>query len=245
MQMFSGSLRRARPPVRWAWPPDKRERLSTVAALCGSPRTVLDIGGRGRELARLLPGAQVRTVNVEQPCDVLVTPGPLPFPDAYVDAAVSTDVLEHVPAEQRPAFVSELVRVARHRVVLCFPAGSDAKDRAEQELAQQLQERFDLRLAFLDEHLELGLPRPADVEEMVGDAVARWAPGSSVRWAYTRRTGEGDALLLDAMALRHRRDVRVLGRVLRGWWGRPVPATDPVAGPDSDRAYCVVELRRV
>jgi hypothetical protein len=51
--------------ARWTWQPDKWERLSTVAGLVGPATRVLDVGGRGTELAGLLRGVEVTTVNIE------------------------------------------------------------------------------------------------------------------------------------------------------------------------------------
>lgn len=228
--------------MRWWWPPDKWERLVTVASLSGTPDTVLDVGGRGDELSRLLPSARVTSLNVEPPATVVTPPGPLPLADASYDVVTSTDVLEHVPAEQRAEFVAELVRVARHRVVLCFPCGSPAKDRAERDLARTLRERFDVRLDFLEEHVELGLPRPAQVEAFIGAALERHGRVASHTWRYSQGVGKGDQTLLDAMAVRHRGDVRALIRVLRDWVDRPAVHLDDVVSEDSDRAYLVLDL---
>lgn len=228
--------------MRWWWPPDKWERLSTVASLSGTPDTVLDVGGRGGELSRLLAGTRVTTFNIEPPADVVAPPGPLPLADASYDVVTSTDVLEHVPADGRPDFVAELVRVARRRVVLCFPCGSATKDRAERELARTLHERFDLRLDFLEEHLELGLPRVPEAEAWVGAALARHGRVATGTWRYSRGVGKGDQTLVDAMAFRHRGDLRALVRVLRAWTDRPDVALDDVVSEDSDRAYLVLEL---
>lgn len=226
----------------WTWPPDKWERLSTVAALCGAHASVADIGGRRHELARLLPGSRVTTVNVEPPCDVLVSPGRLPLEDDSFDAVVSTDVLEHVPGDERALFLSELVRIARTRVVVCFPCGSPAKDAAERLLADALRERFGVRMDWLEEHLELGLPRPADVDEMLTRAIDELAPGAVRRWSFSAGVEESDDVLLSAMAARHHGDLRAGLRVLRAWVDRSAPALRPTPGDDGSRAYLVVEI---
>lgn len=229
--------------MRWLWPPDKWERLSTVASLSGTPGTVLDVGGRGHELSRLLTDARVTTLNVEPPADVVTPPGPLPFPDASFDVVTCTDVLEHVPRDERADLVAELVRVARQRVVLCFPCGSDTKDRAERTLATTLQERFGVRLGFLEEHLALGLPRAGEADAWVGAALERHGRSAHRRtWGYSRGVSKGDQTLVDAMAVRHRGDVRALVRVLRAWLARPDVPIDEVASEDTDRAYLALEL---
>lgn len=234
------AVRRLLDPVvtRWIWPPDKAERLSTVARLVGDPSEVLDLGGRGRELARLLHGSHVTSANVEQPCDVQVLPDrPLPFANNAFDAVTSTDVLEHVPPEERARFLGEAIRVARSRVVLCFPAGSIAKRDAEASLSHELA-TLGVRLDFLEEHIALGLPTADEVVDMT----VLLAPRARVRSYVTGTIGHGDRLLLAAMRLRHRLDVRVLPEVLRGWTQRRAAVLETTARPDSDRAYVVIDL---
>jgi hypothetical protein len=220
------------------WPPDKWERLTTASRLAGSPASVLDVGGRGGEMAALLAGAHVRSVNVEPPADIVVAPGRLPFADDEVAAVTSTDVLEHVPPGDRRPHVAELVRVARDRVVLCFPAGSAEKDEAERRLAAVLDEDYGTRFAFLDEHLDLGLPRTAEVVGWLSAA----APGARVTTWYQDGIAAGDRLLLDAVRARRGGDPRALLRVLRAWVRRPPPALTQEPGPENSRAYLVVDL---
>lgn len=226
--------------ARWTWPPDKWERLSTVAALAGAggaPDTVLDLGGRGTELSVLLPHSRVLTANVEEPCDVVVAPGRLPFDDASFAVVTSTDVLEHVPGPGREEFLTEAVRVARDRVVLCFPAGSPAKDAAEKALAEDLA-GIGVAFGFLDEHIALGLPRAAEVL----DTLQRVAPGARVTGWWTGGLGDGDRLLLGAMRLRHRGDPRGVPALLRAWVRRPAADLLAHAPHDADRVYVVVDL---
>jgi hypothetical protein len=221
------------------WQPDKRTRLRQVAALVdGDGARVLDVGGRGAELAAVLRGHTVTSANVEAPCDVLVPArGPLPFPDAAFDVVTSTDVLEHVPAPDRAAHVAELVRVAARQVVMCFPPGTQEKSAAERRLQQRLSElgrRFD----FLDEHVARGLPQVGDV---VAAALAA-APEATVDVRYHEGRSAGDALLLDAVAALRLRPGPAW-RVARAWvrpWQRPLV---PTSGPDVHRAFVTVRLR--
>src|SRR5436189_3422166 len=81
----SGVLRGtvARLQARWLWQPDKWERLGVVARLAAPAPgvSVADVGGRGHEMAGLLPGCRVTSINVEAPCDVVVDGDRLPFDD--------------------------------------------------------------------------------------------------------------------------------------------------------------------
>jgi len=200
--------------------------------------SVLDVGGRGRQMAALLHPADVTTVNVEPPADVLVAAGdPLPFPDDSFDVVLSTDVLEHVPARERQAHISELVRVARRRVVLCWPLGSPEKDVAEQRLHDQLRSELDLELDFLAEHLRYGLPREEAVRSMVRTA----APLARQSWLFHDGIALGDRALLDAMRARHRLDVRALLRYLRSAYLHR-PTLRSTSSSDTTRAFVVVDL---
>ena len=223
---------------RWAWPPDKWERLSTVARFAADARTVLDVGGRGNDLQRLLPRARVSSLNVEEPADVVVAPGPLPYDDRAFDVVTSCDVLEHIAPAGRPAHVAELVRVARQRLVACFPAGSERKDRAERELADGLDRDYGVRFDFLDEHLEHGLPRPSDIEQLILDA----APGARVTVWFQDGIEKGDRVLVDAVRASRRANPLAAARVARAWARRPAPNLTTTVGPDNNRAYVVVEI---
>jgi hypothetical protein len=223
---------------RWTWPPDKWERLSTVARLVRGSETVLDVGGRGRELQRLLPDSDVVTLNIEEPADVVVPVGPLPYEAGAFDAVTSCDVLEHISAADRAAHVAELVRVAAHRVVACFPAGSSRKDRAERELADRLDRDYGVRFDFLDEHLECGLPRASEIESHVREA----APTARVTVWFQDGIEQGDRVLVDAVRARHRANPLAAARVAAAWAHRPAPTLTTTAGPDNNRAYVVVEL---
>src|SRR3954454_6073160 len=168
-------FRVARARMLLRWQPDQWRRMTLVAArVPADATTVLDVGGRGRQMARLLRPAAVTSVNVAPPADVVIGPEDrLPFPTASFDVVLSSDVLEHMPAAARPAHLEELLRVASRRVVLCWPAGSPEKDAAEERLQARMREELGLRLDFLEEHRRFGLPREDDVRSMVEAA----APG--------------------------------------------------------------------
>jgi hypothetical protein len=202
-------------------------------------RTVLDVGGRGHQMAQLLRPAVVTSVNVQPPADVVVEPGdPLPFPDAAFDVVLSSDVLEHMEAGARAAHVQELVRVARRRVILCWPAGSPEKDAAEARLQARLRAELGLHLDFLEEHLRFGLPREADVRAMAEAA----APGARLSWLFQEGVAVGDAMLLDALRARQRKDPRALLRFVRAAYLRRARYRAS-STPDTTRALLVIDLR--
>jgi hypothetical protein len=216
------------------WQPDKWHRLRTVAALAGETSSMVDVGGRGAEMRRLASAPRVTSVNVEAPCDVLVRPGRLPFPDGAFDTAVSCDVLEHVPGPQRPAHVAELLRVAQTRVVVCFPCGSDAKDQSERRLADRLATTYGVRFDFLAH----GLPRPPEVVAMVLAAV----PDARVRVLFQDGVREAEQLLTDAVDAVKGHQASAFFRSVRGWFRRRQPRLTERVSADNNRAYLVIDL---
>lgn len=205
----------------------------------GPGDTVADVGGRGRELAGLLTGAKVTSVNLEQPCDVLVDAGGrLPFADGEVDRVTCTDVLEHMPAAARAAHLGELLRIARTRIVLCFPAGSPAKDASERRTADHLYATFGRCPAFLTEHLRYGLPRG----ETVADAVRSLVPGATVEVVYQDGVMQSERLLLDAYDALSRLRPGAFARSAVAWLVRRPPQLTPTASPDNSRAFVVIDL---
>lgn len=139
-------------------PAETLERHLVVTRLLGSPGSVLDVGGDARLLSRLLPGSDVVVANVSPPADVLLDGPTLPFASGAFDAVVSIDVVEHLPRERRQRHLAELARVARSRVVACWPLGSARHEQVERELAAWYETTRGRAHPFLDEHLRLGLP---------------------------------------------------------------------------------------
>jgi hypothetical protein len=226
--------------ARTTWHPDKWERLSLMADHVGpGVSSVLDVGGRGHEMAGLLAPIDVVTVNVQEPADVVVPVGDLPFDDDSFDVITCCDVLEHMAVEFRPQFIENLLRVARRRVVLCCPWGSPEKDASELRLAQMLEQELGVHLEFLDEHIEFGLPREADVRAMITAA----NPQARITTKYQENIEDGEALLMDGMRARYKKDPVALARYLkRGYLGRRRPELKPAPSDDSHRLFVIIDL---
>jgi SAM-dependent methyltransferase len=139
-------------------PADTLERHLVVARLVGARGSVLDVGGDARLLSRLLPESDVVVANISPPADVLLEGSTLPFESGEFDAAVSIDVVEHLPVDRRPAHLLELARVAGSRLIACWPLGSPGHEHVERDLAEWYEATRGHAHPFLDEHIQLGLP---------------------------------------------------------------------------------------
>ena len=148
------------------------DRLST-----GVTGSLLEVGSGNRGLAAYFPerviGVEPRPTPAASPRlrPVAATGTALPFASRSFETVVSVDVLEHLPASERPRFIEELVRVASRRLVLVFPEGARAAahDQSLAERYRRLHGRLDQSLA---EHLEYGLPDA----EPIRQAIERSAP---------------------------------------------------------------------
>ena len=87
--------------------------------------------------------------------------------DEY-DIVVASDVFEHVPRQLRDAFLSEIYRVSKYGVIMCFPIGNEVTEAAERKVNERYKELFGEDHRWLIEHIENGLPVLADVEKVFG-----------------------------------------------------------------------------
>lgn len=130
--------------------------------------SILDVGGYYEQhgeptlpLKRFLPADDLTVLDVvecELPGYVQGDGTRLDFADASFDLVVSADTLEHIPQPQRAAFWRELLRVARHGVLLLAPFGSPETDDAEELLFEYIKIELRAEHDQLKEHREYGLP---------------------------------------------------------------------------------------
>ena len=231
-----------RAAARALWQPDMWDRLVLAAECVGPASSVIDVGGRGRQLARFLPSAKVSTANIVPPADFIVDARVLPFDDDQFDVVTSCDTLEHMPAERRPEHIAELVRVAGQRLVLCCPYGSPQKQEAERQVADVVLHEVGTTLSYLKEHLDFGFPREDDVVDMVRAA----APDAEVRCLYYGDYPSGNALLLDGVRARWGHDPRALLRFLWKAYLRPRrPRLERTSTQTTARLYVIADLHPV
>lgn len=131
--------------------------------------SILDVGGFYDDhgtptlpLTRFLPDDNITVVDVVD-CDL---PGyikgdgtGLHFDAASFDLVVSADTLEHIPQSGRTAFWRELLRVARHGVILLAPFGNTEVEAAEALLFEYIRAELRAEHQQLKEHRDYGLPR--------------------------------------------------------------------------------------
>jgi hypothetical protein len=87
----------------------------------------------------------------------------LPFEDRSFDVTIALDLMEHIEPPDRASVLAELVRVTRRRLIVGCPAGADALD-ADRRLAAGFARRGRTAPPWLAEHLQNGLPEPAELE---------------------------------------------------------------------------------
>lgn len=175
-------------------PFDQYQRYRLVADIVerlrqgGERLVILDVGGRTALLRKFMPDDQVHLVDVDPSAEeglVLGDGSRLPFADGCVDAVVTFDTLEHVPAQFRAAFLSECRRVARRWVVVAGPYSTEGVAHAESLLTTFLKEKMGEEHRYLAEHKANGLPDLAETEaglsaeganvQSIGHAgLARW-----------------------------------------------------------------------
>ena len=222
------------PIRRLAMAPDTWSRHRIVSRLAGEPETLLDVGGVAGELALFMPHTQIVTANVEPGADVIFDGVTLPFEDDSFEAAASLDVLEHVPRAQRGVHVSDVVRVADSRVVICCPLGSDAHEAAERELGDWHESVTGTRHRFLDEHLERGLPREDELRALAAAAPMRF------KLRFHGDFEEANELFRLSTLAKSRRRPADVARYARARLGRrrEGPLTEQ-PGPRANRAFLI------
>ena len=126
---------------------------------------VLDVGGYPGVLRHFLNEEHYEVSVLDVPPDDGTIPNytqgsgmDLPFGDASFDVVTSLDTLEHIPNNERPQFLSELMRVAGQAVVIINPVQSVENDLAEETLNEFIRWILDAQQEQLAEHREYGLP---------------------------------------------------------------------------------------
>jgi hypothetical protein len=172
---------------RLALPFDQYQRYTIAAEISdqlrehlGQPHLrVLDAGGyyrtrQGRNilpLVHFLPHDQVFALDLVAatlPNYTLASGLRLPFGNKAFDLVVSCDTLEHIAPVNRLTFVDELLRVARHLLLLSAPFDSEATRMAEQTWNEYMISRGSHHKQ-LQEHIRLGLPEAGSLHDALAE----------------------------------------------------------------------------
>lgn len=169
-----------------------REAVDACRAQLGVAQLkILDVGGFYDDngvptlpLTRFLPDDRVTVIDMVD-CDL---PGyiqgdgtALHFDDGSFDLVVSADTLEHIPQAGRKAFWLELLRVARHGVILLAPFGTPEVEAAEAMLFEFIKAELRAEQLQLKEHREYVLPR---LNEWLGLLESEGIPARSYPTGY-------------------------------------------------------------
>ncbi|HJZ05716.1 hypothetical protein A2634_04970 [Candidatus Amesbacteria bacterium RIFCSPHIGHO2_01_FULL_48_32] len=99
----------------------------------------------------------------------------LPLPDRSFDVCICVDTLEHIPAQHRSHFMSELLRVTKARLYLTFPSGRMAAS-ADSILASYYKANYGHDFPYLHEHQLYTLPQSSIVDSQI--SAAGWETSS-------------------------------------------------------------------
>ena len=136
-----------------------------VRAILPDGGTVLDVGcGQQMLLGSFLPDHQLTYLDpllagkdAEHIIGRRLTPESVQ--DGRYDIVVSVDALEHIPADVRPAFLSQLIRASKRGVVIAAPFADagDAKS-TDDSVHEAYRAKCGHDYSWLREHEEYGLP---------------------------------------------------------------------------------------
>ncbi|HEV8060869.1 MAG TPA: class I SAM-dependent methyltransferase, partial [Gemmataceae bacterium] len=157
---------------------DQFQRYSQVANLLDrmlrsfpGPIRILEVGCNILDLLpQFLDAGRVEVISCDveryrsDPNFILIERDqPLPFASGSFDAVVALEVLEHIAHRDRPSFLADCLRVARHGAIFSCPNGAPQVVEAERWAAAAYRDRHGKPHPFLAEHAEFGLPRETEI----------------------------------------------------------------------------------
>lgn len=136
------------------------------------PLKILDVGGKGGEMARFFEGDRILVVDILPGSETegeyfRGTADKLPFADGAFDAVICSDVYEHIPPALREKSLREMLRVSASYLVIGAPFYSSQITNAEIIADRFFKEVTGTRNPWLREHLNNGLPLEGELESTI------------------------------------------------------------------------------
>lgn len=203
--------------------------------LAGYPtRTVLEVGSGPEGLAMFWRGqvTGIDSIFKRRPMHRAAQASTLalPFSDRSWSIVVSCDMLEHIQPAARRSAVKEMSRVCDQVLLLAFPSGA-----AAQECYAQLVRRCSaMRVPWLLEHVEYGLPDAAEVSEWLQ------AEGWSVRTSWHESVAAHQRLMTFETLRPIQAITYALTRIAGAWLARHLPVSN-----DAPQLRAVLRAERI
>lgn len=145
-------------------PYDVYERHKKVAEKITTIDTVLDVGGELNHLSQFVKPQKLTVANLTTG-DVIIKKSSLPFSDKSFDVICAIDVLEHIPKKNRGKFITNLMHIAKKKVILSFPIGTTEHINYEKRIYNLLTNKG-TNVQYLKEHIKFGLPKKDEIENL-------------------------------------------------------------------------------
>lgn len=147
----------------------------------GQKLRILEVGAnRHRRLGAVLPQDDILYLDREIPDDmqgaadfVAGDATALEFPDDHFDVVVALDVLEHIPAQKRIAFLRHTTRTARLLTIIAAPFDDPGVKAAEAEALGFWDALLPEPYRWLTEHAEQGLPNLGETHAVLAELGVR------------------------------------------------------------------------
>ncbi len=133
---------------------------------------ILDVGGKEgllREFETFSP-VVLDTQHSNEPNFILGSGLDMPFNDDEFDVTVSCDVLEHIAANDRHKFITEMLRVGKELSIICAPFNNPGVSDAEIIINDYYKSLLGRGHQWLQEHIDNGLPSEKSTEKTIKEA---------------------------------------------------------------------------
>lgn len=137
---------------------------------------ILELSRRSTTLEDYLPEVEFThyaTHTAEQP--TLMMPVALPFPDKSYDVCIVSDNYEHLPIEQRPSLLGEMMRVTHGLVMVGCPMRDELVTRFDRIVFDFIWGKYGERYGPLSQHEKFGLE---PLEQVLASFTTQGAKGA-------------------------------------------------------------------